>query len=85
MYIIVTLLHLCYFTDPPNEPVEMSSLELPRGQIGEILVSGWHVNTHQVTTQYIASASPSLALQKTWEQGYTIYCSLFMYFSYIIY
>ena len=27
----------------------MADVELPRGQIGEIIVSGWHVNTYQVT------------------------------------
>ena len=36
------------YTEPPSEPVDMDDLELPRGEIGEIVVSGWHVNTYQV-------------------------------------
>ncbi|CAI8051226.1 Olefin beta-lactone synthetase [Geodia barretti] len=35
-------------SEPPKEPVDISTLEMPRGEIGEIVVSGWHVNTHQV-------------------------------------
>ena len=45
---LTSCLHDCLLPEPPSEPVELSSLELPRGQIGEIVISGWHVNTHQV-------------------------------------
>lgn len=35
--------------EPINEPVDIvNELELPTGEIGEIIVSGWHVNTYQV-------------------------------------
>ena len=42
-------------TDPPSEPVDVSSLEMPRGEVGEIIICGWHVNTHQVTHHTHAS------------------------------
>lgn len=32
-----------------NVPVDVRKLELPSGEIGEVIVSGWHVNTHQVS------------------------------------
>ena len=35
-------------SDAVNEAVDISSLEVARGEIGEIVVSGWHVNTYQV-------------------------------------
>ena len=31
-----------------TEPIDVRELDLPHGEIGEIIVSGWHVNTHQV-------------------------------------
>lgn len=34
------------------DPVNISEeLELPVGETGEIIVSGWHVNTFQASTQ----------------------------------
>lgn len=35
--------------EPPADPVDIAKdLELPIGETGEIVVSGWHVNTGQV-------------------------------------
>ena len=35
--------------EPPADPVDIAKdLELPTGETGEIVVSGWHVNTGQV-------------------------------------
>ena len=32
-----------------DAPIDIKELELPVGIIGEIIVSGWHVNTYQVS------------------------------------
>lgn len=43
------LLFVVVFSDTFPDPVNISEvLELPVGDIGEIIVSGWHVNTYQV-------------------------------------
>ena len=35
--------------DPPTTPVDVAGeLELPPGEIGEMIISRWHVNTYQV-------------------------------------
>ena len=45
MYI---LLPFCA-SEPPTNPVDISQdMELPTGEEGEVIISGWHVNTHQV-------------------------------------
>ena len=31
-----------------TEPINVRELDLPHGEIREIIFSGWHVNTHQV-------------------------------------
>lgn len=37
------------FLDAIEDPVDISSeLELPANEIGELIISGWHVNTYQV-------------------------------------
>ena len=39
--------------DPPTTPVDVArELELPPGEIGELIISGWHVNTYQVQSLY---------------------------------
>ena len=39
--------------DPPTTPVDVAGeLELLRGEIGELIISGWHVNTYQVLMSY---------------------------------
>ncbi len=48
------LLHLCYTLDALDKPVDISQdYELPPYQIGELLVSGWHVNTFQVSCEMV--------------------------------
>ena len=40
--------------DPPTTPVDVArELELPPGEIGELIISGWHVNTYQVQSLYL--------------------------------
>ena len=41
-----------YHSEPISEPVDISmELELRPREIGELIVSGWHVNTYQVCTR----------------------------------
>ena len=45
--------------EAPLDPVDIvSDYELPPGEIGEIIVSGWHVNTYQVYSCIMNLPSP---------------------------
>ena len=48
-----------YSTEPIPDPIAISDeLELRPMEIGEIIVSGWHVNTFQVTWMLCDYAKP---------------------------
>ena len=36
------------YTEPIEGVVDVEEMELPSGEIGEIILTGWHVNTEQV-------------------------------------
>ena len=56
LYIYVYLFHMLFCVnaffqlsiESPKQPLDIHTLELPRGDIGELIISGWHVNTHEV-------------------------------------
>ncbi len=56
---------------PPTEPVDVANdYELPPGEIGEIIVSGWHVNTYQVDPSRLLTDSDNLVWLRIEDAGY---------------
>ncbi len=57
--------------EPPTGPVDITSeYELPPGEIGELIVSGWHVNTYQVDPDRLLTDSDGLVWLRIEDAGY---------------
>ncbi|XP_064406005.1 olefin beta-lactone synthetase-like [Halichondria panicea] len=56
---------------PPTDPVNIArDYELPPGEIGEIVVSGWHVNTYQVDAARLLTDDDGLVWLRIEDAGY---------------
>ena len=41
------------FVECYDKPIDVDQLELPPNSIGEIIISGWHVNMNEVCKRFI--------------------------------